>query len=313
MTISPDRLTLRRATAAEVAELPAGAAQLVVTDGHDILGGVGLAEVRPHTAALSFWTAPQVRRRGVATYAVRTLAAQSRERLELIVDVANIAAQRVALNAGFSWEGVLRGGRLHRDEVLWAWLPGDPAGPAARALPDLLGGELTDGVVTLRPLGPDDADDLVRLMSTPDVYARSVPPEPRPPADLVRRCHGAASNWLAGHRADFAVRVDRAYAGDLGLYNQPQLGEAMIGYSLLPEWRGRGLATRAVRLISRWAFDVGIARLIAGTAPDNTGSQRVLEKAGFTRESLQRSRLPGANGTRTDDVLWAMLPGELRD
>ena len=57
-----------------------------------------------------------------------------------------------------------------------------------------------------------------------------------------------------------------------------------------------------------WAFEaVGIARVIAGTAPGNVGSQRVLERAGFEREGYQRARLPGPGGSRIDDVLFALV------
>jgi len=67
-----------------------------------------------------------------------------------------------------------------------------------------------------------------------------------------------------------------------------------------------------VRLIARWAFTyTGLARLIAGTAPENVASQRVLERAGFRREGLQRRRLPMAGGGRIDDVLYGLVPGDL--
>jgi RimJ/RimL family protein N-acetyltransferase len=45
--------------------------------------------------------------------------------------------------------------------------------------------------------------------------------------------------------------------------------------------------------------------------PTNLGSQRVLEKAGFTREAYLRSRLPGNDGRRTDDVQFALLAEDL--
>jgi RimJ/RimL family protein N-acetyltransferase len=67
-----------------------------------------------------------------------------------------------------------------------------------------------------------------------------------------------------------------------------------------------------VRLVAEWAFSIGIVRLIAGTAPDNLASQRVLERAGFEKEGYQRSRLPGPNGTRIDDIQWALLPDMVR-
>src|SRR6185503_13806465 len=102
---------------------------------------------------------------------------------------------------------------------------------------------------------------------------------------------------LAGSRAALTIRdaASGAYAGDLGLfYESPPLAQAMLGYSLLPEWRGRGFAARAVRLVAAWAFaELGLARLIAGTAADNIASQRVLESAGFTREAYQVALLPG--------------------
>jgi RimJ/RimL family protein N-acetyltransferase len=132
---------------------------------------------------------------------------------------------------------------------------------------------------------------------------------------VARRCTRSAGRWLAGERADLVI-VDAATgtpAGEIGLfYQEPQTGQAMLGYSMLPAWRGRGYATRAVALVALWAFaETGIARLVAGTLPDNIGSQRVLQKAGFRREGYLRSRLPGASGLRADDVQFALVAADL--
>jgi RimJ/RimL family protein N-acetyltransferase len=142
-----------------------------------------------------------------------------------------------------------------------------------------------------------------------------VPPEPPDPRELALRCTRAAARWLAGERADLVI-LDAATgerAGEIGLYySEPATGQAMIGYSMLPAWRGRGYPTRAVQLLALWVFaETGIARLVAGTLPANRGSQRVLEKAGFRREGLLRSRLPGPGGTRVDDVQFAMVAEDL--
>jgi len=200
------------------------------------------------------------------------------------------------------------------DLLMWSRLSTDPPGPLPRLLPDLPGGELSDGVVTLRPVGPDDAADLYRLQSRPEIVAARVPPTPRDREQVDRHCAGAEADWLAGVKARLTVRdaVTDAFAGDIGLfYAEPGTGQAMIGYSLAPEWRGHGYASRAVRLVCGYAFgQTGIARLVAGTAPDNEASQRVLLATGFRREGYQRSRLPGPAGTRIDDVMWALLPDE---
>jgi RimJ/RimL family protein N-acetyltransferase len=66
-----------------------------------------------------------------------------------------------------------------------------------------------------------------------------------------------------------------------------------------------------VRLVSRWAFrDLGLQRLQLTTDPDNAASQRVAERAGFTREGLLRAWLPTKDGRR-DSVMFALLPGDL--
>lgn len=283
-----------------------------VLDGDRLVGGLALSGVWPGTARLSFWVVPEERRRGVATWAVRALCREAGERLELVTDVTDTVSQRVALNAGFTREAVRRGGILRNgvrhDDVVWSWLPGDPPGPATRPLPDLPGGELRDGEVTLRPLCPADVDDLLVLLNLPDIRARAVFRHERTRPELERRCAGAASEWLAGSRADLTLRVDDEFAGDIGLYNEPFSRQAMIGYSMLPKFRGRGLTTRAVRLLSAWAFEIGVRRLVAGTMIDNVASQRVLEKAGFVREGIQRSRFEGADGTRVDDVTHVLFP-----
>jgi len=304
---------LRTPTPAQAALLaPHLPATHAVLDGRRLVGGLALSGVRPGTSELSCWVVPDERRRGVATRAVRALCRTAAERLELVTDVTDTIAQRVALNAGFTREAVRRQSRLldgvRHDEVVFARLPGDPPGPAARPLPAFPEDGLSDGEVSLRPLGPADVDDMLSLLNLPDVRARSLSHHVRGRTEIERRCMGAASEWLAGERADLTVRVDGAFAGDIGLYNEAFSGQAMIGYSMVPGFRGRGIATRAVRLLSAWAFEIGVRRLVAGTMADNVASQRVLEKAGFVREGVQRSRFAGADGARQDDVTHVLFP-----
>jgi RimJ/RimL family protein N-acetyltransferase len=291
-----------------------------------LLGGIGLDKVVPNRGQgeLGYWVGPWARGRGVATAAVRALTEHAFHtglaRIELLTHWENAASQRVALAAGFRREGVRRGALPNRDGgrddlLAYARLAGDEPGPIERLLPDLPGGELTDGVVTLRPLAPGDVDFYAELHSLEDVVSTSVPPVAPSRAEIARRCAWAAAQWLAGDRADLVIEdaATGTPAGEIGLYYQePRTGQAMIGYSMMPGWRGRGYPTRAVQLISLWAFaETGIARLIAGALPTNLGSQRVLEKAGFKREAYLRSRLPGNAGRRSDDVQFALLAEDL--
>ena len=288
----------------------------------ELLGGIGLDRVDPlrRQAEVTFWVGPWARRRGVATAALCALSERALghglERLELLTHWDNPAAQRAALAAGFQREGVRRGVAPDGADMLpYARLAGDSGEPVPRLLPDLPGGELTDGVVRLRPLGADDFGFMSELRTLPDVVATSVPPE-APPPDRVRRiCSRAEAYWLAGTRADLVIEdmESGAAAGEIGLfYDEPLTGQAMIGYSMLPAYRGRGFATRAAQLLALWVFaETGVARLIAGADVGNHGSQRVLEKAGFHREAYLRSRLPGPDGKRADDVQFVLLAEDL--
>jgi RimJ/RimL family protein N-acetyltransferase len=292
----------------------------------DLLGGISFDKVVPSRgqAEIGYWVGPWTRGRGVATAAVRALSGHALQaglhRLELLTHWDNPLSMRVALGSGYRREGVRRAalpnGHGGRDDlVVFARLATDDGAPVERALPDLPGGELTDGVVRLRPLGPADADFLGVLRRLPEVWQTSVPAAPPTDEDVLRRCTRAAAHWLEGTSADLVI-ADAATgepAGEIGLfYQEPTTGQGMIGYSMLPAFRGRGWATRAAQLLGLWAFaETTIARLIAGALPTNVGSQRVLEKAGFHREAYLRSRLPGPDGTRTDDVQFVLLAEDL--
>ncbi len=87
-------------------------------------------------------------------------------------------------------------------------------------------------------------------------------------------------------------------------------GLGAVGYWLLPEARGRGLATRAVRILSDWAFGaLALDRLDLFTERDNVASIRVAERNGFSRPELR-----AASGTvgvrRVDRIRFTRLPDD---
>ena len=79
--------------------------------------------------------------------------------------------------------------------------------------------------------------------------------------------------------------MDGVVAGDISLHSihRGAVQTANVGYMVDAAFRGRGVATAALRLVVAHSFgELRLHRLDAGAMPSNLGSQRVLEKAGFT-------------------------------
>lgn len=87
---------------------------------------------------------------------------------------------------------------------------------------------------------------------------------------------------------------------------------ADIGYGVAREWWGKGVATRALRMTLSQVFGdlPDVLRIQAFVGADNKASQRVLEKAGFTRDGLLR-KYAYLKGTLQDLYLYSFLPTDV--
>jgi [ribosomal protein S5]-alanine N-acetyltransferase len=79
--------------------------------------------------------------------------------------------------------------------------------------------------------------------------------------------------------------------GMCGLVDRDGLDHHDIGYAFLARHSGNGYATEAARVVLEHARALGHPTILAITAPDNTPSQRVLEKIGL--KFVQMINLPG--------------------
>jgi ribosomal-protein-alanine N-acetyltransferase len=164
---------------------------------------------------------------------------------------------------------------------------------------------LSDGVVTLRP--PDERDlpaidlgvhdpDVVRWLGQPESSA----------ADLLALNR---TRWVAGSPTFSICESNDVCVGHCWVNrSSSDATVGSIGYWLLPCARGRGLATRAVHLLTGWTVhDLGITRLRLFAEPANERSQRVAERSGFLRIGI----LPGhdeIDGRPIDHVLFVFPP-----
>jgi RimJ/RimL family protein N-acetyltransferase len=176
---------------------------------------------------------------------------------------------------------------------------------------------LMDELVSCRPWRESDVPAKLMAFSDPLVQEFSWPRlEPYSEQDARRFFREQEQARLCGEELNLALvdpHDDERVLGGASLYDVDlDQRRAALGYWLAPEARGRGVATHAVRLLARWAFDaLRLVRLELTCGPDNLASQRVAERCGFVREGVLRSHLEH-KGKRRDSVVFSLLPGELK-
>jgi [ribosomal protein S5]-alanine N-acetyltransferase len=178
---------------------------------------------------------------------------------------------------------------------------------------EVTGESIDDARVSLRALQRSDASEMAAMNARNRADIERVSP-PRAvdvytEAGQSERIDGILKQCERGTRVSWTIRVDDALAGDIELHgiHRGPVQEANVGYMVDAAFRGRGVATAALRLVVREAFgELRLHRLDAGAMPSNRGSQRVLEKAGFTRIGLLQRYLFVA-GAWQDHVLYEIV------
>jgi RimJ/RimL family protein N-acetyltransferase len=168
----------------------------------------------------------------------------------------------------------------------------------------------------LRPWKPSDADAVVEACSDPLTQRFiTVMPSPYTREHANTFIERSAVNLRDGRAIGLAITEpgdDRAI-GSITLHALQPV-HWYIGYWMSPGSRNKGVTTSAVGALSRWAFAEypALVRLSLHTLPANLASQRVAEKAGFTREGVLRA-WDYASGTPEDVVMFSLLRRDLEN
>ncbi|WP_375487200.1 GNAT family N-acetyltransferase [uncultured Jatrophihabitans sp.] len=272
---------------------------------------------------IGYWVAPDARGHGYAAEGTRLLTGWAMglgvPRVELHCDVRNLPSARTALRAGFAFEGIASSARQgggtngvparYGDDARFARTADDSGDAVEPAFPRLPDGGLTDGVVTLRPARPEDAQGYLED-DDPVAVSWGFDGRPRTHRQAEQRMAGAGLEWLVGRNAWLTV-VDvgtGAFAGDLQVRRGGPPGVAELGYAVHPAFRGRGYTSRALRLIVPWVFEVaGFGRIEVGAKRGNIASQRAAQTAGFRPDGIRERRLRNADGSFADEVCFVLL------
>jgi RimJ/RimL family protein N-acetyltransferase len=186
---------------------------------------------------------------------------------------------------------------------------------------------LSDGTVRLRPWTVDDASFLAQATADPliqryngtvDQMGFPAPPLTRSDAEaVIREFSTSWQAFAAGGKpgAGVAFAITDAASGQLagccGLDDWSDSNVVQFGYCVSPDTRGRGFATRAATLLTRWLFELGAERVVLKIVDDNDASVRVAQRAGFVHQSTSRSHSVW-RGQRHDVRVFGAIASEWR-
>jgi RimJ/RimL family protein N-acetyltransferase len=179
-------------------------------------------------------------------------------------------------------------------------------------------------MVILRPWSRDDARFMAEASADPAIRRYNGvldrlghPSPPLSTTDAEAVIDQFASNWRAFATtrtpSGVAFAILKAGSGELvgccGVDDWSKADVAQFGYWIAASARGRGYATRAAILLTRWLFELGAARVFLTIVAGNEESVAVAQRAGFVYEGTMRSH--GIWLGRRCDVMWfAALPLE---
>jgi RimJ/RimL family protein N-acetyltransferase len=152
---------------------------------------------------------------------------------------------------------------------------------------------LRDDAVTLRPWVPADAPALARACGEPEITRHTTVPE--------RFSVPAAEAWIGRQiarteRRDAlilaVVPAGRAQpVGMAGLFGLAEDDGPRLGYWIVREHRGRGLATRAAALLVAWAAEHGHRHVGLEVEPHNAASLAIARHLSATPRGRHTVRL----------------------
>lgn len=177
--------------------------------------------------------------------------------------------------------------------------------------------ELTDGELLLRPLERGDRDAMYAAVVEsvaevspwlPWCHAGYAIAETE---SFIESCINA---WAQQAHFPFAIFDARTgqYLGGTGVNHidrQNRLG--CIGYWVRTSATRRGIASKAVRIVARFAFEsLQLSRIEIVARPENRPSRRVAEKSGAQLETIARNRIV-QHGRAYDAALYSLIPTDL--
>ncbi|XP_065859225.1 uncharacterized protein [Euphorbia lathyris] len=156
--------------------------------------------------------------------------------------------------------------------------------------------------ISLRPFNISDTDDFM-VWATDEKVTKYCTWEPY---TSKQEALNYINNTIIPHPWYRAICLQNRPIGSISVaINSGNRTE--LGYVLAYKYWGKGIVTKAVKLMGKIIFSdfPGLERVEALVDDENVGSQRVLEKAGFTREGVLIKEV--IKGRSRDMVMFSLL------
>ena len=167
--------------------------------------------------------------------------------------------------------------------------------------------ELWTDRLILRRYRSEDADDLYRYLGTdPAMYWYSGWNPYATPEMSKETVQRFIDSYDDEHTYSWVMDTDDVIVGTIGAYDYT-VDQIEVGFSVVPGWQGRGLATEALKKVLEYLTEnEGILSVTAWCADENIGSKRVLEKAGMKLVRIEK------DGLAVEDRVYDKLVYEYR-
>jgi RimJ/RimL family protein N-acetyltransferase len=176
---------------------------------------------------------------------------------------------------------------------------------------------IRDGDLCVRSMLADDAEAVQHCRNLPEV-ARYQSWRPASIEEVIELSHEQSDRAPGMQREPFQLVIEitdkdgkQHIAGDMGTGAFEPGTQMEVGIVLNPAWQGRGIASRACRLLLDHLIAAGLHRITARVDPRNKPSIKLFERLRFDREGLERQCWWDKDYNEwTDEILFAVLASE---
>lgn len=176
--------------------------------------------------------------------------------------------------------------------------------------------EIETARLLLNAFNESDANNLFVLRSDPNVLQYLDTDPPKNEGEMVEFLKGIQKSYQQGDGISWAIRMpdNNLFIGSIAIWKIDKVhhrGE--IGYMILPEFWGKGIASEALTKVIAFGFnEIGLHSIQGNINKDNAASERILQKFGFQKEAHFRENWHH-NGRFVDSIIYGLLASEFSE